>query len=147
MLGSWIHSLNWQKSYRNHNFAAAVHQKWRFKVLIIYTISWAISNLVFWPKLESLGLGGSQLQWYAQCSMSEHKSWNHWASVVPNCSDTHNAQWANTKEESLSQHQLSLWGLMLSSATRGGIKIVGTYRHDHSLESSWGALSDGIPIL
>jgi hypothetical protein len=40
---------------------------------------------------------------------------------------------------------------MVASVTKGGthklykrfIKIVETYWHDHSLESSWGALSDG----
>jgi hypothetical protein len=37
---------------------------------------------------------------------------------------------------------------MVTSVTKGGklpenFKIVGTYWHDHSLESSWGALSDG----
>jgi hypothetical protein len=43
---------------------------------------------------------------------------------------------------------------MATSVTKGGtqklskkINIVGTYWHDHSLESSWGALSDGTIVF
>jgi hypothetical protein len=54
-----------------------------------------VPGFQFWPKSESLGLNGAQLQW-------EYRS--------PNQSETHNAQWTNTEGgEPAERHRPMIW--------------------------------------